>query len=558
MRTTYEIKMTECAPDALELERLFTRNLLSRRQFVAALTALGASAGGIAGLMGATPEPALAEAGIAQYLVLIVMDAFRPDYIGLAPMPALRSLIERGTTYDRAWVAQMESETPTGHATLSTGSLPRRDGIIGFEWRDPKTSRERLDGWPPGVLAGDMDRDLKAAGTSSIPQVVKTADPKSMVVALSSEKVYAADAMGGYAADYILYHQRSGPQNRVLVPSAVRGHRPPEDFFRHPDLQAQLPMKHFTDWDYLSNVLALAALDAFRPRVLMVNLPGADYYGHPYGGPASPGVMAQVVAGLDRTIARIVGAYQKAGIYDQTLFVVTADHGMVPNDRAVDGATTKATVKAAGGHYLFHTGGTAADIYLQNYWHGRAVAAQMSRLPGVAAAYYQADQRGQYEYSPAPGPAIDPALDAAYQYLLSTFAGSTAPDVVTPFRENTIGGLYKSAHGDHGGFSWGVQHVPLVMAGPGVRTGTLSHFPARLTDVAPTALRLLGLPADSMDGIILADTLLSSTGEEVAAQSRLSGTLTGYQDALITQSVDNIAEDQAAGVVAAPSSSPRP
>jgi hypothetical protein len=70
----------------------------------------------------------------------------------------------------------------------------------------------------------------KAAGAPSIPQAVKAADPKARVVALSSEKIYAADAMGGFAADYILYHQRSGPGKRALVPSAVPGHRPPEYF----------------------------------------------------------------------------------------------------------------------------------------------------------------------------------------------------------------------------------------------------------------------------------------------------------------------------------------
>jgi len=550
--------LTQREPDLSELERLFARGLLSRRQFVAGLAALGVSASGISALVGVTPEPALAATETAQYLVLIVLDAFRPDYISLAPMPALTALIRRGITYDRAWVAQLESETPTGHATLSTGSLPPRNGVIGFEWRDPQTGRERLDGWPPGVLAGAMERDLKAAGAPSIPQAVKAADPKARVVALSSEKIYAADAMGGFAADYILYHQRSGPGKRALVPSAVPGHRPPEYFFQHPSLQAQLPLKHFTDWDYLSNELALAAVDAFRPKVLMVNFPGADFYGHTYGGPASPSVMAQVVAGLDRNIARIVAAYQKAGIYNQTLFVVTADHGMVPNDRAVDGATTKAAVKSAGGQYLFHTGGTAADIYLQNYWHGRAVAAQMARVPGVVSAYYQVDRHGQYDYLPAPGLAIDPSLDAAYQYLLSTFAGPTAPDVVAPFRENTIGGAYPTAHGDHGGLSWGAQHVPLVMAGPGIQRAALSHFPARLVDVAPTVLRMLGVPSAPMDGIVLADALISPTTAEVASQSSLSGVLTTHQDSLIAQSMANMAEDQSTGVVATPPPTPQP
>jgi hypothetical protein len=141
---------------------------------------------------------------------------------------------------------------------------------------------------------------------------------------------------------------------------------------------------------------------------------------------------------------------------------------------------------------------------------------------------------------------IDPGLDKAYRFLLSTFAGPTAPDVVTPFRENTIGTKIGSAHGDHGGLNWGAQHIKLVMSGPGVRRGVVSHYPARLIDIAPTALHVLGLtPPASMDGTILADALLSPEKRDQAKQSALAPTLAAYQDALMQQSSDNMAEDVA-------------
>lgn len=527
--------------------------MLSRQQFLRGLVALGVSAASIELWLGAEQAPPALASAPPRYLVLIVLDAFRPDYMQLAPMPALQSLISAGTSYDRAWVAQLESETPVGHATISTGSLPRNDGVIGFEWRDPKTQQEVLDGWPPGVIAGKLERDLHASGVGSIPQAVKSANRNARVVALSSEKVYAASALGGWAADYVLYHQRTGTNNVVLTPQALPGHKPPADFFARPNLREGMPLQHFTDWDYLSTMLALDAFDAFHPDVLMVNLPGADVYGHPFG-PAVPSIMAQVAAGLDRNIARIIAAYKKSGIYDQTLFVVTADHGMVPNDRAVAGPDTKTIVQGAGGQYLFHTGGTAADIYLHNYWHARAVATDMLRLPNVAAAYYQMRPHGHYEYVPVPGMQIDPALDAAYQYLLSTFVGPTAPDVVAPFRENTIGARLTTAHGDHGGLNWGAQHVPLILSGPGVRSRTVSHYPARLVDVAPTVLRILGVPAGPMDGTVLADALTGATAAEVAAQTALAAPLTGYQDALIAQSEADIAEDVRTKVLPPPPS----
>lgn len=479
----------------------------------------------------------------AEYLVLIVLDAFRADYLSLQPMPALAALARSGTSYDRAWVGQLESETPTGHATLSTGSMPRTDGIIGFEWRDPRTGKKRDDNWAPGVLAGAMERDLRAAGAPSIPIAMKAANPQARIVALSSEKVYAADAMGGWAADYILHIERRG--RNLLVPAAVPGHSPPPGFFAHPRLTAHLPMKHFTDWDYLSTMLALAAIEELLPEILMVNLPGADVYGHPYGGPATPSVMKRVIGGLDHGIARIVNAYKAAGIYDRTLFVVTADHGMVPNDREVHEATVRAAVKASGASYFFHTSGTAANIYLNDPAGAAVAAVAMARVPNVVGAYHL--DPTTYTYELAAGVRLDPALDAAYRYMLNTFAGPIAPHVVAPFRENTISATVASAHGDHGGPNWGAQAIPLVLSGPGVRSGVVSHHPARLMDVAPTVLRLMGLPPEPMDGLVLADALAAPSVEDLSGHAQMGSLLSPYQSALIRQALDDIDEDARTG-----------
>jgi arylsulfatase A-like enzyme len=74
----------------------------------------------------------------------------------------------------------------------------------------------------------------------------------------------------------------------------------------------------------------------------------------------------------------------------------------------------------------------------------------------------------------------------------------------------------------------------------------VSHYPARLIDIAPTALHVLGLtPPASMDGTILADALLSPEKRDQARQSALAPTLAAYQDALMQQSSDNMAEDVA-------------
>jgi arylsulfatase A-like enzyme len=141
---------------------------------------------------------------------------------------------------------------------------------------------------------------------------------------------------------------------------------------------------------------------------------------------------------------------------------------------------------------------------------------------------------------------------------MGTFAGATSPDVVVPFREDTIGRIYPNAHGDHGGLNWGAQHVPLIISGPGVRSGTTSQYPARLIDVAPTALRLLGLPQAGMDGTVLADALTDAQPGELGAQSALANALTGYQNGLLAQTEQNTTEDGRTGHRPPRSLPPRP
>jgi hypothetical protein len=126
------------------------------------------------------------------------------------------------------------------------------------------------------------------------------------------------------------------------------------------------------------------------------------------------------------------------------------------------------------------------------------------------------------------------------QYLLGTFAGPLAPDVSLAFEENTITRWYPDAHGEHGGATWGAQQVPLVIAGPGVRPNYHSPFPARLMDVAPTVLALLGIQSGQMDGVALSDALLLPTYAQQQAQDLIASPLLAYQRAIIARSEADI------------------
>lgn len=536
-------------PDIEDLLHAYTAGGLSRQGFIRRLLAMGVGVGFLETLLGpgvqralAAPPPARAPSR-APYVVVVVMDGFRADYLNLAPMPNLNWLMERGVTFESAWVGHLESYTPASHATISTGATPGHSGVIGFEWRDPVTHGEDLTGWYKDVIAGRLEQQLLQHGVNSIPKAIKASDPTARVVALSSEKYYAADAMGGHAADYILYGL---PQGSTIVTKGIPHHVPPSAFMTLPALRASWPLQQ-GQFDAMSMTIALQSLRDLDPRVLMINLPGPDIYGHRVGGPASPDVMKGIVAGCDVQLGRLITAFRDRGILDQTVFVVTADHGMVSNTYQVGSDRLKRLIHEGGGDVLFNTGGNCAYIWLRNPSAAPRVARYLvEKIPPAHFAHYQTVESGVYRYHPVTVPhrPLSPSLEAAYQYLLDTFAGPLAPDIALSFRENAITRIHTNKHGEHGGATWGAQAIPLVFAGPGVRTGMRSQFPARLMDIAPTVLTLLGLPPTNMDGVPLADALVQPTDAQVKTQDTIAPALTAYQHAIYLRSITDIREAQ--------------
>src|SRR5438105_7854025 len=87
-----------------------------------------------------------------KYLVLIVLDGAQPGFFQTTGLSHLAALQATGTQYDRAWAGILESETPSGHAALATGSTPARDGLLGFNWIKSDSDAVRL--FDPNLVAG--------------------------------------------------------------------------------------------------------------------------------------------------------------------------------------------------------------------------------------------------------------------------------------------------------------------------------------------------------------------------------------------------------------------
>lgn len=372
-----------------------------------------------------TPRPLAADG--RPYLVLICIDACRPDYFDFSDVPNVRKLMSEGVTYDGAWVGHLRNDTPPGHAAIATGAFPRNNGVIGFHWRDPATGSVFKPTSLQNVQAGVLNQVIAASGCTSIGALYKGAFPDARVAALSSDKSYAAAALGADSADTILYC-RYDPKGgcgtepgNALVAMGVKGLLAPAEVMNSSDLTQK--MVNPWDGDTWTIDLALQLFEREKPEILLINLPQTDNSGHKTGGITDKQSMAAVIGNVDRQIGRLMEAYREAGLYDRTIFVVTADHGMSANVHTID-ETAMAPIVA---EYGMERSAARLEFYIKDPPRAGEAAERIAQLglEGIHAVYSkQRSEQGAYSYAPAPTTAgrLAPELDACYRYLTSTYA----------------------------------------------------------------------------------------------------------------------------------------
>ena len=510
-------------------------------------------AGLLAGCLFSEPAPP-ADTSLG-YTVIIVLDAARPDYFDLAPMPNLRSLMAAGTYYDQAWVAQIVNNTPPGHASIATGLFPIHSGVPAFNWINPATRQVEAPFTTQAVMAGEVNRLLEAAGARTLADWYKAAYPQAKAVALSSYKSYAAAPMGGKSADVIAFsisQAGSAPANAQgereaaeaavadttrQVPAGVKGQEPPPSILNDRRLVLKNPETPGAENGWAID-LALALFKRYHPQITLINLPETDEKGHRTG--ADPDAIRPLMEKFDRDLGRLMAAYKAAGVYEKTVWVIISDHGMIPNTQAISQTLVEPLVPLNDRNIALVN---LPYIWLTDPARAPALAGDLARLglPNNIAIYAKShDAAGAYRYQPAAAGALDPRLAAAYDYLLSTCAFARGPDIVLLSRDYMpFGSRTKQSRGLHRDITWTTQHIPLLIAGPGVRAGQISHAPARLVDIAPTVMALLNVPHGALDGVVLADALLSPDATQAQAFDAMQNALAPLRDALRQRSVED-------------------
>jgi predicted AlkP superfamily pyrophosphatase or phosphodiesterase len=205
----------------------------------------------------------------------------------------------------------------------------------------------------------------------------------------------------------------------------------------------------------------------------------------------------------DEALGAMIQALKDQGIYDSTLFIVTAKHGQSPINPVKtnkpghfadlvaalpDGGTNPAAIAivnagaCATGPCGFVNDDDIALIWLADQTMGKAVT---DYLNTNAAALFIDEVMGGRE------------LELKFNNPLKD---SRTPDVLVQPQYGTIYTTSTKKNAEHGGFSFGDTNVGLIVSNPALQARVLKS-PVATSQVAPTILRVLGIDPDNLKSV---------------------------------------------------------
>jgi predicted AlkP superfamily pyrophosphatase or phosphodiesterase len=409
----------------------------------------------------------------ADHVIVVMLDGCRPDMLRRAKAPVLHALAAAGTTYLRARTVY-PSQTRVAFVSLPTGAFPGSHGLVGgndvkdAEWRTVNMGDEDPVGLQEWVVRPTFFEAAAAGGLTSLYAAMK-----------------GYELVGARGATWTINGKKT------LDPDAYKSRYQPA-VLGSADLAAGY--KHTLSRQLLDQTLALVRDK--RPNLVVLNLGSADYAAHSFG-PESPRYL-QALEFLDGLVGDLLKALDEMGIRERTAIVVSADHGFTEVETArvvapaADAGGHRLELLAARGieHFLTNTGGSSMGVFVRDKGRVAEAVAAMRKEPWCEAVYCQDTKAG-----------CDRTLESLHAYY-----PGRSPDVMVDLDDDAA--FNYAQPGQHGSLRHEDMAIPLFLSGAGVAAGKVAGE-ARLVDIAPTVLRLLGLPAEGLrpDGRVLEEAL---------------------------------------------------
>jgi hypothetical protein len=499
----------------------------------------------------------------ARLVVLLVVDQMRTEYIEtLGPRftGGFRRLLDEGAWFRNAAFPYVNTVTCAGHATIGTGALPYRHGMVLNAWWDRAAGRLNpcttdgsvknigYTGTPSGgdsaaaLLVPPLAEQLRdGAGGRSVALSLKQRSAITMA-GRNPNAVVWFDGGAGWSTStaftdrpidwvqaYIDANPIAADRGRTwerLLPAAAyegeddaAGERAASGWTRvFPHRLGDPAAQFLTHWQrspfadaYLGRMAmhAVDTLDLGRGAgtdILAVSFSTLDLVGHQYG-PASHETQ-DVLFRLDRTIGALLDHLDARLGRDGYVLALSADHGVADLPEETGGGRQSSTAIVAA------IDAALAPFFGPSKYVARTVYTDIYLTPGTLDRLRQSAQASAAVLDALralPGIShafrADEISDAAVRAsadpvkraaALSYYAPRSGDIIVVPARN----WLLSTAATTHGTLYPYDQRVPVLFFGAGVAAGVHDRT-ATPADIAPTLAALAGAPFKATDGVVL-------------------------------------------------------
>jgi hypothetical protein len=485
-------------------------------------------------------------------VLAIVIDQFRYDYLLRFQNnynSGLKRLLDHGAVFTDAHYIHATTVTAVGHATVMSGATPSVSGIVNNQWFDRALGRTVTSVSDPatklvGGSAGEEGSSPRKLLVSNVADELKSRFPHSHVIGVSI-KDRSAILPSGHVADAAYWYDDKS--NHWVTSTFYRPDLPPwakhvndEKYYQrtvganwypfdaHVDAQGKSGAKPFctmvrgtavrfcgsveaTPWgNEMIEQFAEAALAGEQlgkhatTDILAVSFSSNDYVGHAVG-PDDPAVR-DISIRTDRLLGKLFDAVEHSVGMNNTLVVLTADHGVAPvpevnearhmpggrlSEKALGQAISDALVKRYGSDkWLLPSPAYAPYLNLETVAAHKldpavvekTIAEAALRQPHIARAYTHSDlETGRIQ------------RDNIGNAVSLSFYGPRSADVYIVPEPYYLFDAAGTTHGTPYDYD---THVPLIFLGEEIKPGRYTA-PVTINDVAPTLSDLLGIERPS-------------------------------------------------------------
>jgi len=394
--------------------------------------------------------------GTARHAVIVFVDGGHPELYDDATAPTVAALARAGTRFTRAEVG-FPSDSMPGILGPLTGAPPAVTGVPYDVYYDRGFGQTIEITEEIHVPAGRAPHDLLRVGT-----LFDAAKAKGMKTSFISKHI-----------GYEILQGRGGKGVDMLALPELATYKGTNAEFDAANFA--LLEEHIRSGSDIAGIYAIAPNYAMKDK-----------------GIGSAETRASIAA-VDRALAHLVESLRASGRYDNTVFVITSDHGNseTPTAIAKSGPASITGVLEARGIKVAHvTYDNLALVYLADPAR-RAEAATVLEAPEMKAAL-----------------GIDRIASREELMRLQAFAPDQMPDLVVLCRPDVVYTKVPSKKlAEHGGMNLADRRVPLILAGPGIRAGVVVDDVVSTTSIGPTLARLLGLSLPDATAPVLAQAI---------------------------------------------------